>query len=49
MFFSVVARGCVPVFLACCSAGRPKASQPIGCITLAPRIRLKRQTMSVAV
>ncbi len=39
MFFSVVVRGWVPVFLACCSAGSPKASHPIGCITLVPFIR----------
>ena len=40
MFFCVVTRGCVPVSMAYCSAGRPKASQPIGCRTLKPRMRL---------
>ena len=49
MFLYVVVRGWVPVFLACCSAGRPKASQPIVCRTCLPRMRLKRQTISVAV
>ena len=36
MFCSVVIRGCVPVLMAYCSAGRPKASQPIGCSTFLP-------------
>ena len=36
MFFSVVTRGCVPVWMAYCSAGSPKASQPMGCRTLYP-------------
>ncbi len=40
MFFAVVSRGCVPVWTAYCSAGRPKASQPIGCRTLKPFMRL---------
>ena len=37
MFCSVVMRGCWPVLMAYCSAGRPKASQPIGCSTLKPQ------------
>ncbi len=32
----VVILGCVLVWTAYCSAGRPKASQPIGCRTLIP-------------
>ena len=34
MFFRVVTSGCVPVCSAYCSAGSPKASQPIGWRTL---------------
>ena len=49
MLRSVLSRGGVPVRIACSSAGRPKASKPIGCITLVPRIRSNRATMSVAV
>ena len=45
----VVIAGCTPVRIAYCSAGRPNASHPIGCSTLSPRIRRKRQMMSVAV
>ncbi len=30
---TIVTSGWVPVFIACCSAGRPKESQPIGCKT----------------
>mmetsp|Transcript_864 Transcript_864/g.2617 ORF Transcript_864/g.2617 Transcript_864/m.2617 type:complete len:211 (-) Transcript_864:471-1103(-) len=33
MFSLVVTSGCVPVFIACCSAGRPNESHPIGCST----------------
>ena len=40
MFLRVVSAGCVPVWMAYCSAGRPKASQPIGCSTLWPVMRL---------
>ena len=36
MFVWVVIRGWVLVWTAYCSAGRPKASQPIGCRTLKP-------------
>ena len=36
MFFCVVTPGCVPVWIACCSAGRPKASHPIGWRTSNP-------------
>jgi hypothetical protein len=49
MFARVVTAGCVPVFIAWFSAGSPKLSQPIGCSTLNPRMRLKRAMMSVAV
>ena len=35
----VVTLGCVPVSMAYCSAGRPNASQPIGCSTLWPSMR----------
>jgi hypothetical protein len=49
MFRCVLSRGGVPVRIACSSAGRPKASKPMGCMTLVPRIRSKRATMSVAV
>lgn len=49
MLRCVVILGCVPVSMAYCSAGRPKASQPIGCSTLYPFMRLCRATMSVAV
>ena len=38
MFSAVVTEGCCPVLMAYCSAGSPKASQPIGCRTLQPRI-----------
>ena len=41
--------GWVPVFSAYCSAGKPKASQPIGCNTLKLFSLLKREYMSVAV
>jgi hypothetical protein len=49
MFRSVLSRGGVPVRMAYSSAGNPKASKPIGCITVVPRIRSNRATMSVAV
>ena len=49
MFCLVVASGCVPVLMACCSAGRPKASQPIGCSTSKSHIRQYRAMMSDAV
>ena len=49
MFRCVLSRGGVPVRIAYSSAGSPKASKPMGCITLVPRIRSKRATMSVAV
>ncbi len=49
MFRSVAMRGGVPVLIAYSSAGSPKASNPIGCSTVRPRIRSKRQVMSVAV
>ena len=38
--FSVVSAGCLPVWMAYCSAGRPKASYPMGCSTLNPFSRL---------
>ena len=38
--FPVVTDGCRPVLMAYCSAGRPNASQPMGCSTLKPRMRL---------
>ena len=47
--YSMPLAGGVPVRMACSSAGNPKASKPIGCITQVPRIRSKRLTMSVAV
>ncbi len=37
MFSYVHAAGSLPRLIAAFSAGRPKASQPIGCITLKPR------------
>ena len=49
MFWRVVIAGWTPVLSAYCSAGRPKASQPMGCSTSKPRWRLKRAMMSVAV
>ena len=48
MLASVLARGCWPVWRACSSAGRPKASKPIVYITLKPHIRLNRTYTSVA-
>src|SRR6266480_3657964 len=48
-FSRVVIAGCWPLLIAYCSAGKPNASQPIGCNTLKPRMRLYRATMSVAV
>ena len=46
MFSRVVSSGCLPVVMAYCSAGSPKASYPMGCRTLKPSIRLRRVTMS---
>ena len=46
---SVWIRGGVFVLMACSSAGRPKASKPIGCMMATPRIRQYRHMMSVAV
>ena len=42
MFSYVQTAGCTPLSMAAFSAGRPKASHPIGCRTLYPRIRLYR-------
>mmetsp|Transcript_16194 Transcript_16194/g.38514 ORF Transcript_16194/g.38514 Transcript_16194/m.38514 type:complete len:212 (-) Transcript_16194:376-1011(-) len=49
MFSLVVSSGCVPVLIACCSAGRPKESQPMGCSTSKSFIRQYRAMMSEAV
>ena len=49
MLASVVALGCVPVLMACCSAGSPNESHPIGCSTSCPVIRQYRAITSVAV
>ena len=38
MFASVQGPGATPRLIAAFSAGNPKASQPIGCSTLLPRI-----------
>ena len=46
MLSSVHASGCVPFLMAAFSAGRPKASQPNGCRTLKPCMRLRRATTS---
>jgi hypothetical protein len=46
MFSSVDVSGWVPVLMAAFSAGRPNASQPNGCSTLKPRIRLVRAITS---
>jgi hypothetical protein len=40
MLFCVLLAGCVPVLTACCSAGSPNASQPMGCRTEKPFARL---------
>ena len=40
MFSYVHTAGCTPLSMAAFSAGSPKASQPIGCSTLKPRIHL---------
>ena len=40
MFSYVHTAGCTPLSIAAFSAGSPKASQPIGCSTLKPRIHL---------
>ena len=39
MLASVRVRGCVPVWIAYCSAGRPNESKPNACNTLRPVIR----------
>ena len=46
MFSCVHTAGCTPFSMAAFSAGRPKASQPIGCRTLNPRIHLNRARRS---
>ena len=45
----VLSLGGVPVRIAYSSAGSPKASNPIGCMTDVPRMRSNLATMSVAV
>jgi hypothetical protein len=40
MFWRVHFSGCTPRWMAAFSAGMPRASQPIGCRTLKPRILL---------
>ena len=40
MFSYVHTAGCTPLSMAAFSAGRPKASHPIGWSTLNPRMRL---------
>ena len=42
MFPIVHCRGCAPCLIAAFSAGSPKASKPMGDMTLWPRIRMKR-------
>src|SRR5690554_2914927 len=49
IFWYVKDFGSFPVASAYCSEGNPYASHPIGCNTLYPCIRLKRDTISVAV
>jgi len=49
MFSPVVTAGCVPVLIACCSAGSPNESHPIGWSTSKSRIRQYRAMMSDAV
>ena len=46
MFSWVHTAGWTPLSMAAFSAGSPKASQPIGCNTLKPRIHLKRASRS---
>ena len=46
MLSSVHSRGACLFLIAAFSAGRPNASQPNGCSTLKPRIRLLRATTS---
>src|SRR5947209_3524088 len=46
MFSTVHTPGSTPRSIAAFSAGRPKASHPIGCKTLYPFIRLKRARTS---
>ncbi len=47
MFSRVHFSGWMPRLMAAFSAGRPSASQPIGCITLKPRMVLQREITSV--
>ncbi len=46
MFSRVHCAGGMPFFIAAFSAGRPKASHPIGVSTLYPFIRMYRYIMS---
>jgi|GEM_PF-2374186 len=46
MFSRVHLAGGTPFAIAAFSAGRPKASQPIGCMTLQPRMCMKRVSTS---
>ncbi len=47
MFCRVHFSGWMPRLMAAFSAGSPRASQPIGCMTLKPRIVLQREMTSV--
>jgi hypothetical protein len=49
MFSRVHCAGAMPLSIAAFSAGRPNASQPIGVITLYPRIRRMRYSTSFSV
>ena len=49
MFDIVQSRGLIPFLIAAFSAGRPKASNPIGRNTFSPCIRWKRAIASVGV
>jgi len=44
MLLLVHVRGCVLFWMAAFSAGKPKASQPMGWSTLKPRMRFTRAT-----
>jgi hypothetical protein len=46
MFSRVHFAGGTPLAIAAFSAGRPKASQPMGCSTLRPCMRMKRASTS---
>ena len=46
MFRSVISRGCPPSRIAAFSAGRPNESKPMGCRTVIPFRRRKRERMS---